>query len=158
MTQQELILENHPFLRDLSQQHIDLIARQATPQSFEAGRLIFRHGEPAAQFYLITEGRVALEVFSPGRGPVPVMTLETGDVLGWSWLLEPFVWNVDARAVEPTRVISLHGAALREECEAHCELGYQLLKRLVEVIAQRLMTARIQLLDLYSVYREGGKL
>lgn len=158
MTQHELILETHPFLKDLPQQHLDLIARHATPCSFETGRLIFRRGETASQFYLITAGQVALEVFTLERGPVPLMTLEAGDVLGWSWLVEPFVWKVDARALEPTRAISLRGAELRDACEANCDLGYKLLTRLMAVMVQRIMTARIQLLDLYSIHREENKL
>jgi hypothetical protein len=71
-------------------------------------------------------------------------------VLGWSWLGPPHRWLFEGRAVTLVRAIALDGACLREKCEANHDLGYELLKRVTHVIADRLAAARLQLLDLYG--------
>jgi CRP-like cAMP-binding protein len=153
MTTLEITLTDHPFFQDIEARYIQEMAAHASHRRFDAGQLIFRQGEPAQQFYILNEGLVALEVFAPDRGPIRLMTLETGDVLGWSWLFEPYIWHLDARAIEPTSAIALDGAALRAECNTNHELGYHLMKHSVHIIEQRLQAAMIQMIDMYGVAR-----
>ena len=117
---------------------------------FDEGKFLFREGEEANNFYVIRAGRVAIEIFSPKRGPITVQTVREGDVLGWSWLFPPYRWHFDARALELTRAISLDGKCLRNKCEEDHDLGYELMKRFSEVMIQRLQATRLQLLDLYA--------
>jgi CRP-like cAMP-binding protein len=155
MTVQESVLEKHPFFEGIATPHIHQVARLASNASFEAERLIFRRGEPARQFYIITQGKVALEVFAHQRGPLTLMTIEDDDVLGWSWLFEPYVWQFDARALEDTRTIALDAEALREQCEHDYELGYHLMRRLLGMVSRRLIFARMQQIDMYSIGKRG---
>jgi CRP/FNR family transcriptional regulator, cyclic AMP receptor protein len=88
----------------------------------------------------------------PLSGSIPIQTLEGGDVLGWSWLVPPYRWRFDAGAIELTRAIALDGKCLRAKCEAdHC-LGYDLLKRFLAVMVQRLEAAQLQLVNVGRVY------
>jgi CRP-like cAMP-binding protein len=119
---------------------------------FDAGQFIFREGEEAHQFYIIRGGKVALEIFSPERGSIIIDTLESGEVLGWSWLVPPYQWRFDARASELTRAIALDGKCLRKKCEQHHDLGYELLKRFADIMAQRLDATRLQLMDMYGTH------
>ncbi len=114
---------------------------------YEPGEVIFREGEPANRFYLIQHGKVALESSRREREPVLIQQIGPGDVLGWSWLLPPYYWHFDARAVEPTEAIFFYGTRLRQQCEDDRDLGYELLKRMTAVIIQRLQATRQQLLD-----------
>jgi CRP/FNR family transcriptional regulator, cyclic AMP receptor protein len=66
----EPLLKEHPFFRDLAPGVIQLLTGCAKNVRLEAGQVIFREGEDADQFYLIRDGRVALEVFT-SRGPAP---------------------------------------------------------------------------------------
>ena len=77
-------------------------------------------------------------------------TVEEGDVLGWSWLIPPYHWHFDARAIDLTRAIALDGKCLRTKCEEDHNLGYELLKRFSHIIEQRLQATRIRLLDVYG--------
>lgn len=146
----ESILARHPFFQEVAPTEPGAIVERARLISFEPGRLIFHQGEPAEQLFLITMGKVSLEVFAPQRGPILLMTLGPEDVLGWSWLFPPYRWHLDARALEPTQAIAIDGARLRERCEANHELGYQLMHHSVSVIEQRLQAALLQLVDLYG--------
>ena len=58
---------------------------------------------------------------------------------------------METRAVEDVTAFALDGACLRGKCEADHELGYQLSKRVLACVAQRLDATRLQLLDLYGL-------
>ncbi len=78
-----------------------------------------------------------------------IETIGPGQILGVSWLLPPYTWTFDARAVEPTSAISIDGACLRGKCEDDPVLGYEFFKRFAGLFHERLHAARLQLLDLY---------
>jgi CRP-like cAMP-binding protein len=145
----EPLLAEHPFFRDLTPGDIQLFAGCAKNARFEAGQMIFREGEDADQFYLIRHGKVAIEIFTP-RGPALIQTVGAGDALGWSWLIPPYKWRFDARSIEMTRAFALDGKCLRGKCDEDPRLGYELLKQVGAVIAERLHATRLQMLDVYG--------
>lgn len=144
------LLAEHPFFRGLAPDDLELVAGCATNARFEAGEYLFREGEEANRFYLIRHGRVSLEYHEPGHGAVTILTAKEGDVLGFSWLLPPYRWMSDGRALELTRAIAFDGACLRGKCEEDPRLGYDLMKRVTKVMVQRLKSARVQILDVYG--------
>jgi len=145
----EPILAKHPFFKDFEEPYLKLMVGCASNVVFREGQMIFRHGEKADRFYLIREGRVAVELDVRGRGTITIQTVEEGDILGWSWLIPPYQWNFDARVVVPTRVIAMDGTCLRTKADADHNLGYELLTRFARVIVKQLDATRVQLLDLY---------
>jgi CRP/FNR family cyclic AMP-dependent transcriptional regulator len=144
------LISGHPFFASLDVRHMPLLTACATRVQFDSGTYIFREGEAANHFYLIKQGKVAVEIPAPPRKPIIVQTLEGGEVLGWSWLVPPYQWRFHARAVEPVVAFALDGKCLRKHCEENHDLGYELLKRFTQVITQRLEATRYQLLDVYA--------
>jgi CRP-like cAMP-binding protein len=153
-TLEELIAAS-PVFAGLAPEHLALIAGCASNEHFAAGARIFSEDEPADRFYLIRKGALALEIDAPGRGALVIETLHEGEVVGWSWLFEPYRWQFDGRASELTRVVSFDGACLRGKCEADHELGYQLMRRFAASLIDRLQATRLQLLDVYGHVRAG---
>jgi len=147
----EPILSEHPFLKGLDPRIIQLIVGCASNLRLNAGEYLFREGQEAGQFYIIRHGKVAIELAAAQRGVINIQTVGEGEILGWSWLIPPYSWRFDGRAVELTRVIALDGKCLRAKCEEDHQLGYEFLKRFSHIIAQRLDATRLQLLDLYGV-------
>jgi CRP-like cAMP-binding protein len=148
----EEILAEHPFFKGLDEKYLALIAGCASNVRFDAGTFLFRTGDASSQFYLIRHGRIALEIFAPGRGPLTIQALGEGDILGWSWLVPPYKKEFDAHALELVRAVAFDGACLRDKCEADPQLGYELLKRFAQIIGQRLQATRLQLLDIYGAH------
>ena len=146
----ERIVREHPFFAGLEEGFCTLICACAKNVLFEAGQYLFREGEAANQFYLLRAGRVALEVTAPGRGPVTFQTLGEGEIVGVSWLIPPYHWSFDAKALELTRAIAMDAACLRQKCEADHDLGYEMMKRFMPVLIQRLQATRMQILDVYG--------
>ena len=146
----EVQIAEHPFLKGMSAAHLKTLAASAMQSQFEAGEMIFREGDPANRFYLIQQGKVALESNVRDRGPILIQNIGTRDVLGWSWLFPPYYWHFDARALEPTQAIFFYGTRLREQCEEDHDLGYDLTKRMAHVILIRLQSTRRQLLEVFQ--------
>lgn len=143
-------LAEHPFTQGLSTAHLEFMAGCAQNVVIKEGEYVFHEGDPADTFYVIRQGRVALEIFSPHRGAVTVQTIHDGEILGWSWLFPPYSSAFDARAVETTRAVAFDGACLRGKAEEDHDLGYQLMKRMARVLSSRLAATRLQILDLYA--------
>ena len=144
------VLARHPLFSGLDPKHVELVAGCASNERFDAGQQILQEGQPADRFYLIRYGRVSVEVYAPGRGRLTIQTLHKGDALGWSWIVQPYRWHHDARAVELTRALAFDGACLRKKSEDDPVFGYAILQRFAPLIAQRLERAELQLLDVYG--------
>jgi CRP-like cAMP-binding protein len=146
----ERLLAEHDLFRGLDDRYVTLLTGCAANVRFHDGAFLFREGEPADRFFVLREGRVALEIGAPGHGPIVIQTLGHDDVLGYSWLFPPYRWRFDARAIEPTRALALDGQCLRGKCDEDPVLGYELMKRFAGIALQRLQATRLQLLDVYG--------
>jgi CRP-like cAMP-binding protein len=134
----------------MEEPYLQLFVDCASNVRFNAGDMIFREGGEADTFYLIRHGRVALETAAPQVGSVIIRTVDEGEVLGFSWMVAPYRWRFDARAMEPVRAIALDGRCLRGRSEEDHDLGYELMKRCAQIMEQTLQAARLQLLDVYG--------
>ncbi len=146
----EPLLARHEFFRDLDPAYLSLLVGCASNVRFAEGTFLFREGEPAQQFFLIREGKVALEIAAPGRGHLVVQTVGEGGLVGVSWLFPPYCYQFDGRAIAPVRALALDGVCLRNHCEQDPRLGYELMQRFTRIAVQRLQATRLQMLDVYG--------
>jgi CRP/FNR family transcriptional regulator, cyclic AMP receptor protein len=146
----DTLLREHAFLDGLDDTACSLIHGCARSVSFDAGTYLFHEGGSADQLYLIRHGRVALEVAVPDRGVLTFQTLGKGEIVGLSWLLPPYRWAYDAKALEPVHAIAIDAVCLRRHCENDHDFGYKLMMRLVPVLIERLQATRFQILDVYG--------
>jgi CRP/FNR family cyclic AMP-dependent transcriptional regulator len=141
------ILAQVPFFEGMPEDEIALIAGCGRNVRIDAGETIFRQGDPADTFYVVRHGTVAVGNFVPPRGELVIETLESGDLLGWSWLFPPYRSHFDARALSVVRATQFDGACLRDKCAADPVLGYDLMSRFAQVLIERLQWTRLRLLD-----------
>ena len=147
-------LEGFALLHRLSDAQRAEVASTARPVTFHARQRIFEEGEPADGCWLIRDGRVALDTAVPGRGAITVQTLGAGDVLGWSWLVEPRRWQFGALALDDVAAVELDTDRLRALADTDPALGYLLVLGLFNAVLARLQSTRARLLDLYGSPRE----
>ena len=148
------IIAAHPFFAGLPEAACGLFAGCGRNVRFDPDQSIFRQDDPADTFYVIRHGRVALETRGSGR-PMVFQTLGSGDILNASWLVPPYRCTADARAVETTLAFAFDAVCLRGKCDADHDLGYELMKRFVPIMVDRLSHARLQALDIYAVEKGG---
>ena len=146
----ERIIREHRFFTDIEPAFSNLVCGCAKNVRFEAGQYLFHEGESADQFYLIREGRVALEITAPGRGAITFQTVGEGEIVGVSWLIPPYRWMFTAKAVDRMRAIAMDAKCLRGKCEDDHDLGYEMMKRFMPVLVSRLHSTRLQILDVYG--------
>jgi CRP/FNR family transcriptional regulator, cyclic AMP receptor protein len=140
----------HPFLAGLSAAYLELVQKCASLVNFAADQVIFQAGDKVEQFYLLRFGQVAVQIHRPRRGPKTLYTLGEGDVLGIIWAGQELERFFDARALQVTRAIALEIDCLKNLCDQHLDLGYELLKRLVGAQAKMLKLLKLQLVDFYG--------
>jgi CRP/FNR family transcriptional regulator, cyclic AMP receptor protein len=137
---------------DLQGRGLDSLAAIARYVDVPPGAYLLREAEPARNLGTVISGRLAVRAWVPGQAEATLMTLDAGDVFGWSAVLDR---NATATivAVDDARVLLLPSDALRQAMAADVELAARLYRRLLEVVEERLAATRLQMLDLY---RAGG--
>ena len=145
----ESVVARQPFLHGLKPYHFQTLSKCASFADFEPNVIIFREGTEAGHFYLVHDGRVALDTLVPGQGLRTVETIGPGDALGWSWLVPPYVSMFGAVTVQPTEAFHFDARLVRALCQADPQLGYELTRRFLGVASDRLRASRARLLDRY---------
>lgn len=146
------LLAEHPLFAGLGEDMQALVAGCGQNVHVAPGDYLFRTGGPADRFYLVRRGLVALELVGTGGHRLVVDTVRAGGVVGLSWLIPPYRWYLDARAVEPTDAIGLDAACLRAKCDADPRVGYLLLQRVAHEMYGRMQASRLQMLDVYGAH------
>jgi len=144
-------LQAIPWFQMMNAEHFNKVLGIAKIFKYEPGQVIFHEGDKEDYLYVVLEGRVAIEMSVPGRGRMRILTAEPMEEVGWS-SVTPVVRQrtAGARAVLPSRLVAFDAEALRQLCEEDHDFGYFVMRRLVNVVAGRLLTGRLQLLDMFA--------
>ncbi len=153
MTTMRELVTSHPFTKGMNEASLELISGCARNVVFSPGDLLCAEGASADTFYLLRRGRVSIDVHAPGRGSIVIETVGPNDVVGWSWLVPPYRWTFDARAMDDVGCVAIDGACVRAKALADPALGFDLLSRISETLLARLQSTRLRLLDLYGDQR-----
>lgn len=144
------MLAEHCFTRDLPEELVDKVVEHASVTTYPPGAWLFREGSPADAFHLVVSGTVAVSMHVPGRGDQVVDTVDPCETAGWSWLVPPYRWFFDARAVDEVTAVTVNAQALRELADQEPAFGYALLQQVTAVMLERMQAARVRLADMYG--------
>jgi CRP-like cAMP-binding protein len=118
---------------------------------YDANAIVLWEGVDTPFLGVIEVGRVALRLRVPERGErLTIVTVEPGELLGWSAVVAPYRATVDAIATEPTSILALDAALLREHLSSDCDLAAELFPLILRSVSQRLAGSWQQLLDLFG--------
>ena len=143
------------MLRALPAGHRERLMRVAREVSFAQGTRLFEEGGRADRFWIIRTGTVELDMHVPGRRAAVIETLRHNELVGWSWLFAPHAYHLGAEATTPVRAYEFDATAVRLMCQEDPALGSTVAQWVGDVLAHRLRSARIRLLDLYAPYGSG---
>jgi CRP-like cAMP-binding protein len=144
------------MLRVLPVEHRNRLMRVAREVSFAQGTRLFEEGSAADRFWIIRTGTVELDMRVPGRRPAVIETLRHNELVGWSWLFAPHHWHLGAEAASPVRAYEFDATAVRLMCREDPEMGSAVARWVGDVLAHRLHSARVRLLELYAPYGSGS--
>jgi CRP-like cAMP-binding protein len=116
------------------------------------GAYLFREGDSGTEMFVIQEGEV-LVTKRAGDQEIHLATLGRGDFLGEMALLEGLPRDADARAVGPTRVLSIGQGGLLMRIRRDPTFAFELLNRLSGRVRE--LNARVVKLS-YSLSPPGS--
>ncbi|MFF4836125.1 cyclic nucleotide-binding domain-containing protein [Streptomyces sp. NPDC001315] len=123
--------------------------------SFPEDTRIFESGGTADRFWVIRSGAVSLDQQVTSARRVTVASLGAGDLLGWSWLFPPYVWDFGAEAFSQVRAYEFDAQPVRNLSEEDPQLGLVLVRTVAEILAHRLEMTRGKLLEQYTLHRRS---
>ena len=143
-------LRRHAFARGLGEEQIAALASMASAVTFEDGEVILENGQRSQAFYLVLAGSVAVELCT-ANFVVSVQALGSGQVFGWSALLDRHDTVFQVRARENTTALRLDGEALKAACQADPLLGKEVLQRALAVVAGRVRATEIRFAEMCGI-------
>lgn len=139
------------FFDSLEASHLEFLAGCGERREVDSDEVLFRYDDKASEFFIVAEGEVVLEVAALEGPSLKVQEVDSGKVIGWSWLIPPYRWNFQGRAEKPSVVYAFDGDKVRERCEEDHTFGYELLKLFAELMSIRLAYARDRMVDEWQV-------
>jgi CRP-like cAMP-binding protein len=112
--------------------------------------VLVREGETADTLGILLAGRVGLRMRVPERGTVTILTIEPGDVIGWSALVPPHRSTSTAVVLVAGEMAVFEATTLATELASDAELAAQFYPLLLGAVSRRLEATRMQLLDLFT--------
>ena len=148
------VLRDSPFGAGLPRSSRRCLVGLGRLRVARTGDTLLGEGGPTSELGIVRSGRLALRLAVPGRGPTTVLTVEPGDLFGWSALVPPYRSTSTVVAVEPAQVVVFDAAALRAALAEDPELAAAIYPRVLRAVARRLEGTRLQLLDLFHLDRD----
>lgn len=151
-------LQSFSIVAGMPPETLAAIAAAAEIKTFDAGEVIFEEGETATELYGLLSGEVTLSLVFQDRvlkadvrheeyvhkrveivdKEMVFETVPPGHVFAWSALIAPHQLTSTARCSEPSQVLVVPAEALEAVFDEAPQAAALFMRRLAEVIAQRL--------------------
>ncbi|MCA1959299.1 MAG: cyclic nucleotide-binding domain-containing protein [Desulfomonile sp.] len=144
-----MIIQKADLFKDLSPEAMSEIAKIMVEESHEKGSLLFKAGDPATSFYLITEGMVRLSIGTGGE--IDYTANRPGEAFGWTGIVDRPAYVATAECVTPCKLVRIDKESLNTLLEKDPASGMIFFKRLAGAVVQRLI-------DNYGAFLSEGSL
>jgi CRP-like cAMP-binding protein len=152
MSKQSIVdyLSTHAFFSNMDSDYVKFLSSSVTELQMKEGEVLFQYGKRADKFYLLRKGQVSIQVPALMGPTLDIQTISDDQILGWSWLMPPYRWSFQARALEDSDVLEFDGSAILARCEEDPKFGYELFKRFAALMSERLDAARQKMMDQWN--------
>jgi CRP-like cAMP-binding protein len=133
--------EQTDLLNGLSEEETARFLALGVPTRLAARETLFRLGIAADKAYLVTRGRIGLTLPIRIRGGEEEVLVEEklpGETVGWSGLVPPHRFTLNAAAAIDSELIGFSRATVLEHFAAHPAVGHTVTRNLAAVIGHRL--------------------
>jgi CRP-like cAMP-binding protein len=142
------LLKQFAFFKGFSEGELSKLAEIAAEESYKAGFQVYKKGDPASKLYLLQEGKIVMLMDSymgPHRPPMQVTVdlVTKGEAMGWSAVVEPYLYTLGARCMDDSKAIVFDAEKLRNLLNKDSSLGYKFTQAVAKVIATRLTHTQI---------------
>jgi toluene monooxygenase system ferredoxin subunit len=164
------LLTGFSFFSDVDSDTLEAISQKGEILEFNAEDIIFTIDEPSTHFYGLLEGEVDLILVFKDKvlktdieyeeaiqatmvdeeKAIIVDTVAAGQIFGWSSLVGPGKRTVTAECSESSRVVSIPADELKAMFDQDHTLGYIVMRRLSDIISQRLRNRTEKLIEVWG--------
>jgi CRP-like cAMP-binding protein len=142
------LLKQFVFFKGFDEGELKKLSDIATEESYKAGTNVYKIGDPAKKLYFVEEGKIVMLMEGymgiakpPMQVTVDVVTKH--DAMGWSAVVEPYVYTLAARCIDDSKAIAFDAEKLRELLIQDSALGVKVMHATARVIATRLTHTQI---------------
>jgi len=133
-------LKQVPLFEGLSDEQLEAIAARGEQRSLAEGDLVFEEGSEGHEMFVLLDGRVQITIeMSRASEQAPVHTVVEGHVFGEFALLTGIERSATARALKDSTCFVLSREGFEALAAQDPHFGYQVLKRLTEVLVGRMV-------------------
>lgn len=140
-----LALSEFHFMEGRSPESLAALAATSEELEVDAGKLIFRRGEPGDTLFLLRGGLVRVEIPLEGQAAHHLATFGPGEFFGEIAFLDRGERSADAVAVEDCRLYTVSRARFDAAAESHPRLARQTFEDLARALALRMRRADAEL-------------
>ena len=142
LREQPTALDVGELFRDVAPATAEKLAGLARSETFEAGAVLYRPGDPADDVFVLDSGRIEFLIGRGERAAPAGFMLKKGEVFGWAALVEGYSTRIaSARCLEASTVLRLNGKAVLGVLQEDPAAGFLAMRRLAALIARHLASS-----------------
>jgi hypothetical protein len=122
------------ILQGLAEEEVQSIAQFFEEETVAAGVTLCEEGASAERLYVLEQGRVSITSRMGGQYDIDT----PGKVVGWSFLVPPFLYTASAVAMTPSKVLVIKSPDFYYVIHKEPAMGMKVVNNLSQVIASRL--------------------
>jgi CRP-like cAMP-binding protein len=146
-------LKKTELFEGLDESQLNDLLAYSTVESFPEGRIVFHQEAEATHLYILIQGAVDLSVKAQEEiGFLTSQIQKEGAIFGVPSLIEPFRYNVTAKCILPSKVLSIESHYLRKKMEEDPKMGMQMMKKLTLIYYNRLNELRKGIVNFFKVF------
>ena len=108
------LLTDTDFFRDLSEEDLAFLIPTCTVRTLRRGDVLFEEGDDCSELFVVSSGLVAIAKKSVDGRESVVALMERGDLFGEMGMLDGLGRSAEARALEPSEVVAIPYAPVRQ--------------------------------------------
>jgi CRP-like cAMP-binding protein len=140
-----MILQEIELFEGIDPEIMNEIVNICSEANYTQNTVLFKMGEEAECLYILEEGIVKLVI--ENGGTISFTLEESGEVFGWSSLVESGHYTASGVCATDVKALKIERDELNKIFNLHPNVGLKVLKRLGDVISQRLTDAYRDLLS-----------
>lgn len=122
------------ILQGLLEEELQSIAPFFEEEDVAAGKTLCKEGGSAERLYVLEQGRVSISSKKSGQYDIDTH----GKIVGWSFLVPPFLYTGSAITVTPYKVLVIKSPDFYYVLHKEPKMGMKVINNLAQVIASRL--------------------
>ena len=140
------LLSSCYLFRGLSTSQMVRLSATTKEIQIQKGELFMKEGQKAEELFILKEGAVELLTQVEDAFELPIAMLRNpGECTGTSSLVAPYVYNLNSRCAEDSKLLAINKTALKKLILEDHELGCIVMKNLAQHLLERLKETRQEL-------------